>query len=247
MIVLNKYKKLMNNDEQISDMTYLSNHIWQLKHVFYNEIIEIKDSSQKTIAFTNAYSQIFNRDYNTLDVQHQISQNHMLNEKINNYEQNAIKNKLSVNFICQIKINGVNTSYFVRIRVLINPTTKNCCGIFILYNELDILGHTKLILKLIKSNQGTNQVIFTEELTEQQQQIIYCALLGFKQRKEIALLLEQMNNKEFSERQVKHYLESLYKKFDCSSLNELIAMVVADYNNQLNFTSIGIPEEVDSI
>lgn len=71
--------------------------------------------------------------------------------------------------------------------------------------------------------------------------------MGFHQRKEIAYVLQNLTSKEYSDRQIKYFLTKLYQKYNCSSITELIELIINSSENDLRLPALNIPDMINSI
>ena len=225
----------MTNEE------YFISQLWQLKHVFFNEAAAIKNSTLEYIAFTDQFASEFNLDENslgsTLD-----TLNKEVAEKIKHQELDIISQQKSQDTIYHFNQDGKLQTYIMRKKPLINPTTKDVLGIIIFAKRFDASVSRKLFVKQILGMHPVHQVLPDNDLSEQQQQIITCLLLGFHHRKEIASILANITDKSYSEARVKNELQTLYQKFKCNSPGELLNLIVTIGQAPIQFTGINIPE-----
>ena len=100
--------------------------------------------------------------------------------------------------------------YFaVRKRPLVNPSTQNVVGILVVALKVAPFyfrgEHIKQAIKLSFSKNTAGKI----SLSEQQQQIVYCLLLGFHSRKEIAEILSHVTDEIFSETRIKKFATTI--------------------------------------
>lgn len=101
-------------------------------------------------------------------------------------------------------------------------------GILINSEKVVPNAHRKFILQqFFDSVKPTlNPVNF--ELTSLQNQIIFCLLIGISNRKEIALTLKNITGQHITENQVKNSLQALYNDFKCSSVSQLVNLILME-------------------
>ncbi|MBX9866482.1 MAG: hypothetical protein K2Y14_06165 [Burkholderiales bacterium] len=240
MLIFNKYKPLPQATQ--SNEEYLGTQIWQLKHVFFNEMSAIKNSTLKYLAFSKPFAEAFKLDDSILDKSRPILSS--IDQEIEQQEQHIIINQLRNDSIYQSEKPNIDM-YLMRKRPLTNPSTGDCVGILILAAKLDIGKERRVILRHFLGKQvPIGSTLPTSEFTQKQQQILTCILLGFQQRKDIAKILENMTNDNYNEIFIKNQLQTLYQKYNCTSLNELVDAVVSNYKNIGQFPGANLNEEV---
>ena len=127
-------------------------------------------------------------------------------------------------------------SYLVRKRILRNPYTKEIIGIFGNMEPFTPGYFRKIYLQLIK--QTFNMPSKPQfKLNKLQNEIIFCLLMGFSTRKEIASVIGFFSG-EHDEHKVKNALYGLYEIFECNSASILLNNVL------LNDVDITIPEGI---
>lgn len=234
MITLDKYKR---NLTAASDEEFLITQIWNLKHIFFNELAAIKNTQLEYLAFSENFAESFK--FNHMMLGKKLPTENKADQEIVLTELEIINSKLPNDSIYQFKHQAGVQTYIMRKRPLINLQTGNCVGILILGGKLDPTTRRRMIRKYFMGKNIEQSIILpTKDLTQQEQDIIACLLLGFQHRKEIALILNEANTENYSERQIKHRLEDLYKKFNCTSLNELMDIVVNTHKDQVSLFDI---------
>lgn len=235
MLILNKYKS--NNYKIQSNEDFLISQVWNLKHIFFNEISAIKNIGLEYLAFSEPFAEAFK--FNQTMLGKVSAQNSKIDKEIIQQEQEILLNMVQHDSVYQFKCEQNIDTYIMRKRPLINPASNECVGLLILAAKADITFRRRLMLKhFIGGGVSYSSILPQAELTKQQQEIITCLLLGFQQRKEIAAILESVNGTEYSERKVKQRLEELYQQFNCTSLHELMDLVVINYQEQIPFLEI---------
>lgn len=241
MFILNQYKSLPHNEQ--SNEEYLAVQIWQLKHVFFNEISAIKNVNLEYLAFSKPFAEAFKFDETLLD--RPISALTMIEQEIIQQERQILIDKALHDSIYQFKPEPNIEMYLMRKRPLINPATGDCVGILILAAKLDMAKQRRIVLRYLLGKQiNSDSVLAPAEFTEQQQQILSCMLLGFQQRKEIARILENTTDNGYNEIKIKNQLQALYQKYNCASLNELVDVAVTNYKDVGQFVGFNLEEEV---
>lgn len=240
MLIFNKYKPLPQTTQ--SNEEYLASQIWQLKHVFFNEMSAIKNSALEYLAFSKPFAEAFKLDNSILDKTKPVL--NLIDREIEQQEQQVIIDQIRNDSIYQSEKPNIDM-YLMRKRPLTNPSTGDCVGILILAAKLDIAKERRVILRHFLGKQvHAGSTLPNAEFTQQQQQIITCILLGFQQRKDIAKILENMTNDNYDEIRIKNQLHTLYQKYNCTSLNELVDVVVANYKDVGQFPGANLNEEV---
>lgn len=238
---------LVTNEDSFSDDEYLLNHLWLLKHIFYNEIAAIVNTKLEYLGISNQFAEIFNCSSEILGRKFSIYNDSALALKIEESESKIIQKKTFHESVYQIKQGNEIRLYYIRKRPIINPVTNNCVGIFISAALLNLAQHSNVIHRVMSGRQEKVDVVFKEELSEEQHQIIACLLMGFHQRKEIAYILQNLTSKEYSDRQIKYFLTKLYQKYNCSSITELIELIINSSENDLRLPALNIPDMINSI
>lgn len=240
MLIFNKYKPLPQTTQ--SNEEYLASQIWQLKHVFFNEMSAIKNSTLKYLAFSKPFAEAFKLDDSILDKSRPILSS--IDQEIAQQEQQIIISQLRNDSIYQTEKPNIDM-YLMRKRPLINPSTGDCVGISILAAKLDIAKERRVMLRHFFGKQvSAGSTLPDAEFTQQQQQIITCILLGFQQRKDIAKILENITDNTYDEIRIKNQLHTLYQKYNCNSLNELVDIIVSNHKNVGKFPGANLNEEI---
>lgn len=235
MLILDKYKS--SNFISQSNEEFLITQVWNLKHIFFNEISAIKNMNLEYIAFSEPFAEAFQFNQGMLDKRLKV--NNKVDQEIIQQEQALLQSKVQHDTIYQFKHQQHIDTYIMRKRPLINPANNECVGLLILAAKADITFRRRLMLKHFMGGDVSHSSMLPQaDLTKQQQEIITCLLLGFQQRKEIAIILESINGTRYNERGIKQRLEELYQKFDCTSLHELMDLVVINYKEQIPFLDI---------
>lgn len=244
MKILDKYK---NNTTFLTNEEFLATQIIQLKHVFFDELSAIKNTMLEYIAFSKPFADTFLLDESFLGQQNFLQNKRKINDEIKLQEQQVLENKKLIDSVYQFKQDLETKLYVMRKRPLINPSTDDCVGIIIFAIKMDLTSQRKLMAKHILGLSPDKYVISSTNLTEKQQQVINCLLLGFHKRKEIAAILGKVTHKQYNEGQIKTVLEGLYEKFSCSSFSELITLIVLNSKQSTPLSGINIPDKVYNI
>lgn len=244
MLILDQYKSTSHISHRTqSNKEYLATQVWQLKCVFASEISAIKDINLEYLAFSKPFAEAFKFNESFLDRPMSISNS--IEREIAEQEQRILVDKVMYDSLYQFKPEPNIEMYLMRKRPLINPVTGDCVGISILAAKLDIAKQRRVVLKYFMGQQiSSESVLSTPELTDQQQQIIACILLGFQQRKDIAKILENITDNAYDEVRIKNQLQGLYQKYKCASLNELVNLVVSNYKNVGLLSGSGLNDEI---
>ncbi len=235
MLIFDKYKS--SNSTIQSNEEFLITQVWNLKHIFFNEISAIKNIKLEYLAFSEPFAEAFQFNQTMLDKLHPTS--NKVDKEVAQQEQKIMLSKVQHDSIYQFKQQKNIDTYIIRKRPLVNPASNECVGVLILAAKADITFRRRLMLKhFIGGDVSPSSMLPQADLTKQQQEIITCLLLGFQQRKEIAAILESINGIRYNERGIKQRLEELYQKFNCTSLHELMDLVVINYKEQIPFLDI---------
>ena len=174
---------------KMTDEEFMLRQIWQLKHVFHNEIAAIKNIKCEFIAFTKYFAEEFSVDFNLLGKTAIAIASDFENEVYNDIlkQENDIINKGEVqDSLYLYKHNDVVSIYAVRKRPMINPSTGNVAGIML--NTAKFMPNSlrkvldEQVLNILHQDDSN---ILDKGLSKLQQQIVFCLLLGFSSRKEI--------------------------------------------------------------
>lgn len=235
------------NTQEQSDEKYLLNQLWLLKHVFYDEIAAVLNADLQYLGISNKFANVFNCNNEILGHKFSIYTDNKLISDLDKSEQRIIKEKIAHDSVYQIKQGNEVKLYLIRKRPIVNPATSNCIGMFIFVALLNLATHSNIIYRIVSSQHYRNQLVPSEELSDEQHQIIACLLMGFHQRKEIASILQNVTNKEYSERQIKYFLSKLYQKYNCSSITELISLIINSQENDLKLPAFNSPDLVNEL
>lgn len=242
MIVADKYKNCAL--DMLSNEKFLALQLWELKHVFYNEASAIKNAKLEFVGFSNQFAAEFHLDASALgrslvDI---ANIDPRVSLEITEQEQDIINTGQLSDTVFNFTYNKSLTNYFIRKRPLINPATGDVVGIIIFAIKFDPLEQRKVVLNNFLRKILPRQTVNSEKLNEAQQQIVTCLLMGFHQRKEIASILSNITDKEFSETRIKNSLHTLYQKFSCNSPGELINLIAASGDIEFKLSGIKIPD-----
>ena len=235
------------NTQEQSDEKYLLNQLWLLKHVFYDEIAAVLNADLQYLGISNKFANVFNCNSEILGHKFSIYTDNKLISDLDKSEQRIIKEKIAHDSVYQIKQGNEVKLYLIRKRPIVNPVTANCVGMFIFVALLNLATHSNIIYRIVSGQHYRNQLVPSEELSDEQHQIIACLLMGFHQRKEIASILQNVTNKEYSERQIKYFLSKLYQKYNCSSITELITLIINSHENDLKLPAFNSPDLVNEL
>lgn len=240
MFIANNYQTAVNNLPNLTNHEYMALQIWQLKHVFHNQIASIKNTRHEFVAFTERFATEFGTDSDLLGKTALClaGMTKASYEEIHAQEENLITTHQFQDSMYLLKRNKEVVDYLIRKHPLINPTTNNCVGILINTRRF-VPGLFRKILqsKFLPLPKFRIQVQ-NPELSEQQQHIAFCLLLGFHSRKEIATLLSTVTNSSYNETQIKNSLQALYNKFECHTPGQLLDLMT---NGQI---SVELPAKI---
>lgn len=215
----------MKNDE------FLCFQIAQLQRLFVGELLAIKNIKLEYIAFSESYAVEFDLDGCHLGTQG--------GEGIDDITQNMIlAQEQQVIYECGCQ----DSSYFykknnslkvcgVRKRQLVNPATGDAVGLVIVASKFDPGFVRKIFIRKLFPQVVKFKSNFNANLTDYQQQVAFCLLVGFHSRREIAQILHGSVNSEVNENKIKNSLQMLYHKFDCNSTSQLLSLIA---NNIIN-------------
>jgi len=229
MFIVNHYQKEIAQLPSLSDHEYMVMQIWLLKNTFHHEISSIKNTQHEFVAFTKRFAAEFGGSELTLGKTAVGLPGVSIQDytAIHDQEQRIINNHEFQDSIYLFRKNKEVINYVMRKRPLINPATHNCVGIFINISRVNPGIFRKLLISKLLPTTKTNSTIINYELTEQQQQIFFCLLLGFQSRKEIAAILSNLTKSEYNETRIKNSLQALYNKFDCHTPGQLLDLISA--------------------
>lgn len=227
MFIANDYQNDIGQFNNLSDHDFMALQISQLRNIFHNEIGAIKNTKHEFVAFTKKFAEEFG-----------LTRSHLgrtavdlpgMDEKtyaeIEKQEKGIIVGLEFQDSIYILNRNKKLVHYVLRKRPIVNPATNNCLGI--VFNTSKIV--PGVFRRLLASNflptQKPKSIIISTPLTEQQQQVAFCLLLGFHSRKEIANILSNITKSEYSENKIKNSLQALYNKFKCNSPGQLLDLM----------------------
>lgn len=225
MFISNKYQtkiqKVYTNDE------YLALQIWKIENIFQDTPGAIKDINFNYIAMTEAYAKEFEITIKQdCDKYLSTNTNHKLfTTEIKEHESKIINN-LEVQdsvFIYKPSTFQKPLSYIMRKRPIINPSTNDVLGIFIAAKQHQVGSFRAQFLRhMFSLNKSNNIQITKNQLSDEQQRIILCLLYGYQSRKEIADIISENSSQQVNTIKIKNLLSSLYDKFECSTLSQLL-------------------------
>lgn len=226
MFIATEYQNDVNSVPELTDHQFMARQIWQLRHIYTNELTSIKNTRHEFVAFTQKFAEEFGATTEmlgkTAETLTGMSQKDYT--EIHAQEEIIYKTLAFQDSIYLLKRGKDIINYVLRKHPLINPSTNNCVGILINTSRVMPGIFRKLMLNKFLPNRMT-PTIQSNELSEHQRQIAFCLLLGFHSRKEIAALLSNMTNTEYSETRIKNSLQALYNKFDCNTPGQLLNLI----------------------
>lgn len=118
---------------------------------------------------------------------------------------------------------------------IINPATNNVLGVYYEGNQLLINNILQIIFDLHGNRFGYYSSLYLGNnpkqfnLTNREQEVLYCICLGFSTRKAIANLLSYIHNREIRVNTiVDEVFKGLYRKLPCKSTAQLLEFAVAN-------------------
>ena len=227
MFIAKDYQNEVNNFPDLSDHEFMVRQVWQLSHIYTNELTSIKNTRHEFVAFTQKFAKEFGANAESLGKTAEIltGMSHDDYAKIHEQEEIIFKSLKFQDSIYLLKRNKDIINYALRKHPLVNPATNNCVGILINTTRFTPGIFRKLMLNKFLPFNKVLPGIKSNELSEQQRQIAFCLLLGFHSRKEIAALLSNMTNTEYNETRIKNSLQALYNKFDCNTPGQLLNLI----------------------
>lgn len=227
MFIAKNYQNEVNKLPDLTDHEFMARQIWQLRHVYTNELTSIKNTRHEFVAFTQKFAEEFGANDESLGKTAETLAGMSKEDYAEIHEQEEIIcNTLEFqDSIYLLRKNKDIINYVLRKHPLVNPTTNNCVGILINTTRVMPGIFRKLMLNKFLPFNKALPTIKSNELSEHQRQIAFCLLLGFHSRKEIAALLSNMTNTEYSETRIKNSLQALYNKFDCNTPGQLLNLI----------------------
>ena len=228
MYISDDYKSNLEKLPILNNYDFMVSQIWHLKHLFHNDIAFIKDINHTLVAYTTPFWNEFISNKNSPS--NKINEIfNLADDEYNNIllqEQQIINTGMHQDSIFLHKnVTGVS-NYVLRKRPLINPANNNCLGIQINMTRFTPGVFRKYLSNIILGHTRKKIVLNDTQLTQQQQQIIFCLLLGFHSRKEIANLLSNITQTEHNEIKIKNSLQALYNKFECNTTTQLMDLII---------------------
>lgn len=227
MFIAKDYQNEVNVLPDLTDHEFMVRQIWQLRHVYINEITSIKNTDHEFVAFTQKFAEEFGATAESLGKTAETLTGMSQDDYAEIHEQEEIicKTLEFQDSIYLLKKNKDIINYVLRKHPLVNPATNNCVGILINTSKVMPGIFRKLMLNKFLPFNKVLPTIKSNELSEHQRQIAFCLLFGFHSRKEIAALLSNMTNTEYNETRIKNSLQALYNKFDCNTPGQLVNLI----------------------
>ena len=233
MFIAANYKAEISKVPDLTGQQFMATQIWQLQHVFHNEMASIKNSEHKFVAFSQKFAAEFGADESILGETAALlpGMDQVNYAAIYKQEELIFATHEFQDSIYLLKKNHELINYVLRKHPLVNPTTKVCVGILINTSRVMPGMFRKLMVNKFVPFMRSSSSIINSTLSEQQRQIAFCLLLGFHSRKEIAALLSSMTQLEYSETRIKNSLQALYNKFDCNTTGQLLNLIATGHIN----------------
>lgn len=216
---------LQNNQQVMTNDEFLRFQISQLQQLFHSELLAIKNIDLEYIAFSESFATEFGLDESHLGTHGNDNIDEIAKNIISTQEQQIINS-----------LGYQDSSYFykkensfkmcgMRKRQLINPFTGDSVGLAIVASKFDPGFMRKIFMRKLFPRPVKLEPNFSVNLTDHQQQIAFCLLIGFHSRKEIAQILHAGVNPNISENKIKHSLRMLYHKFECNSTSQVLNLI----------------------
>lgn len=216
---------LQTNQQMMTNEEFLRFQISQFQQLFHGELVAIKNIDLKYIAFSNSFAAEFNLNESHLGTYGGDDIDETAKSMIFNQEQQIINS-----------LGYQDSSYFykkdnsfkmcgMRKRQLTNPFTGDPVGLAIVASKFDPGFMRKVFMRKLFPRPVKLEPSFNVNLTNHQQQIAFCLLIGFHSRKEIAQILHAEVNPDISENKIKHSLRMLYHKFECNSTSQVLNLI----------------------
>lgn len=225
MYILSQYQESVIKYPDLPNDEFLRQQIALLGNLFANEIMAIKDAKLEYVALSERYISEFDLTLGANLSEIKLQEDEAVSAKIRNQENLIVANAVYQQSLYLFKKNGVLTNYMTRKRPLVNPATGDVVGVLIVSAQFELGVFRKLYVKQLLTRSKPRADVSNLSLTAQQQQIIFCLLLGYHSRKEIAHILNNVTNENFNETRVKNGLKALYDKFECSTSGQLIDLI----------------------
>lgn len=230
MYIVKQLQSDVITQRHMSNEEFLQHEIYELYNIFRDEMFSIKNIDLEYVAISEKFAEEFGLDASYLGSSKSMPDG--VNGKIQAdmiEQERGIIEELSSQYSAYFyKKDNKVTFCAMRKRRLINPFTKDVVGIFIVATKVDPGIVRKHMVKNLFQKPAKYTTEIPTNLTKQQQQIIFCILLGFHSRKEISGLLTQMTNEKYSETRIKNALQGLYQKFECNTTSGLLTMISHD-------------------
>lgn len=213
---------------ELSDEAFLIQSIWYAKHTFIDELVFVKNTRCEFIALSDKAAVEFNLGHDILGKTFYAAANvhKLIQDDIYRHELQLLQDrKMQTSFYFYSKYEEIH-NYQVCKRALINPATNNVVGILINSVKVTLNAHRKFILQEFSGLTTGQRDLFNQSLSILQKQIIFCLLIGINNRKEIANTLSLTTGNHISENQIKNSLQVLYHSFKCSSVSQLVNLVL---------------------
>ena len=227
MFIANNYQTDVNNLPHLTDHEYMTLQIWHLKHTFHNQIASIKNTKHEFVAFTERFATEFgaNSDLLGKTAENLPGMTNSSYSEIYAQEEKLITIQQFQDSMYLLKRNKEVVDYIIRKHSLVNPATNACVGILINTRRFVPGLFRKILQNKFLPAPKFRVMVQHPELSEQQQHIAFCLLLGFHSRKEIATLLSTVTNSNYNETQIKNSLQALYNKFECHTPGQLLDLM----------------------
>lgn len=157
-------------------------------------------------------------------------------EKLEDYDRLLLERQATLNFVAIVRVKAELKTYIMRKRLVRDPQTKQAVGIFVNLGHFTP-GHFRKIYLNVINKKLSQKIKRRVVLSKLQNEIVFCLLLGFFSRKDIAKALSVFSS-DCSEDRVKNAIGALYDKFSCNDTGSLLNNVLQEN------VQIKVPETV---
>ncbi len=230
---------LIGDIMHLSDQDFLNMQFLHLDTSYSCEITAIKNCENKLLYVSDKYAAEFSLTKEQICGQNItiIGINDDIAKSLLTQESELYNSELPLDLIYVHKGGQKMSTYLVRKRLIRNPHTNNVVGIQVNMEHFIPGNFRKTFIQLTKKC-ALAPIKTNVELTKSQNDIVFCLLLGFSGRKEVANIISFYTKVFCSEHRVKNELGTLYFKFNCNNTTSLLNSIL------LNNIEIKIPENI---
>jgi len=237
---MKKYRELINAGEKgLSDNEYLEELILHIYRFRNDEICGVKDTNSTNLAITSYFSKMlgFKDPYALIGVTDDEIPCKVCEVADIFYQQDReVEQTKTPKLILDIHEYYTGfTPLKTTKSPIINPTTNNVLGTFYHASEFTINTTLKTILNLHGGKFGNQAGMMASNiekdysLTNREVEVLFCACLGFSDRKSIANFLSFIHKRDVkADTTVKDAFKGLYSKLPCNSIPGLLEFSVAN-------------------